>query len=174
MTDDRADFVVRCEKCAPAPGKLIVKYRWMKGQGHWIPVATRGKRNVESTSMRGDKVDDWWFLHLDEGEAQNGVPLHSSASDKRAPLREHHQIACGARHCANAVAADAGHLEFLFQLIERSISDARKPGRSEWTYLLADLATADETRGTITLTLAGLRAALTLNNAKWVRHTRQS
>lgn len=173
-TREHTDFMLRCEKCTPPPGRLVARYQWMDSQGHWIPIAVRGKQNVEVTSMRGDTVDDRWFLHLDESEvAPDGLTLDTEPGDGRPRLRLHHQIRCGTTQCSNAIAADAGHLQFLFHLVERSVADARRPGRRDWVYLLADLVTTDEARRTTTLTLGGLRAALTLNNAKWVRHTRQ-
>lgn len=168
---NETDFLLRCERCTPGAGRLVAKYQWMDNQGHWVPVAVRGKLNVTITSLRGNEADDWWFLHLESNEIPEGLPLHAKANDSR-PLRQHHQINCGTKQCGNKVAADDKSLQFIFSLIERAMVDARKPGRRDWVYLLADLAVADEDRGTTTLTLARLRAALTLNNAKWARHAR--
>ncbi|CAN5523804.1 hypothetical protein BH09ACT7_BH09ACT7_08470 [soil metagenome] len=166
------DFLLRCESCTPGDGKLVARYEWLDNQGHWVPVPVRGKRNVSITSLRGDEADDWWFLHLEPDELPDSLPLHAKPDGENRPLRTHHQITCGARHCGNKVAADDQSLQFIFLLIERSVVDARKPNRRDWVYLLAELAKTDQERGTTTLTLAGLRAALTLNNAKWSRYFR--
>jgi hypothetical protein len=167
------DFLLRCEKCAPHPGKLVAKYQWMEQQGYWVPVSVRGRSNVTITSLRGNEVDDWWFLHLDEEEIPESLPLHfAKQNDSRPVLRSHHQIVCPTRGCGNKVSADDQSLQFIFLLIERSVVDAKKPNRRDWVYLLADLADVDQTLGTTTLTLSRLRAALTLNNAKW-RHVRE-
>jgi hypothetical protein len=140
----------------------------MDSQGVWVPVPVRGKLNVRITNLRGNSPDDLRG-YLGVGDGHDAHALRTPIGSNRQSLREHHEINCGTRQCRNKVAADNSHLQFLFALIPSAIRDAYTPARREWVYLLADLATADESRGTITLTMEGLKAALAYNNVKFTR-----
>lgn len=171
---NETDFLLRCEQCGHGQGKLVAKYQWMEDQGHWVPVPVRGHQNVTITSLRGNVVDDWWFQHLeDDHELAQSVPIGNKQGDIK-PLRSHHEIVCHTKGCANKVAADDQSIQFIFLLIGRAVVDAQKPDRPEWVRMLAGLAAVDRDKQTTTLTISQLRAALTLNNSKWARHTRKS
>lgn len=168
MIDDEpsSDFLVRCEHCAPPPGRLAARYKWMDRQGVWVPVAVRGVTNVAVTTLRGNEADDWWSISVDDDEALEYPAWLRRPKDAPA-LREHHEISCGTRGCNNRAKADLARLELILTVLERSAANASKPGHSDWVYEFAELVTVGR-RG-ITVTLAGLRAALSLGNREFPR-----
>jgi hypothetical protein len=137
-----------------------------------MPVSVRGKLNVQLRTLRGNSLDDWWSVVVDDDEA-DAIPLEFRRSIDAPPIRYHHEIHCGAKYCRNRVPAPGAALQFVFMTTTFAVRQASKPGLREWVYELAKLATADLERGTVTYTFDALRAALTYNNTKFARHTRQ-
>lgn len=144
-------FTLTCDVC----NARVARYQWMPEQGIWAPVATRGVLNVVIRNMRGTEPDTDWLSELERS------PDTPSSSQ---PVREHHDIRCGAQGCRNHVAADGERLRYLFTLISLAVHDTQPTGRREWWYQLAALASPDD-KGSLWMTLDQLRQALTIGNA---------
>jgi hypothetical protein len=137
-----------------------------------MPESIRGKSNVHISTLRGNTLDSWWSVAGEDDEL-DGIPIEFRRSNDSAPLRSHHEIRCGAKHCRNRVPAPEGALQLVFMMTTVAVREASKPGLRDWIYDLAAVVTVDRQRDTITYSLDGLRAALAYSNAKFARRAEQ-
>ncbi len=165
------DFLIRCTSHSAAElGSIEAKYRWEGAE--WLPASVRGKTNVVVRTLRGNELDDWWSVAVDEGDA-SGVPLAMRRPKDAAPIREHHEIRCSSRTCRNRIPVPKDSLQWVFMVTTLALRQASKPDRQQWIYDIPRLVAAVDTdRRVVTYTFDGLRAALTYSKAKWGRHTR--
>ncbi|SON62275.1 hypothetical protein MSIMFI_03800 [Mycobacterium simulans] len=155
------DFLIRCTGHGGSDrGTIEAKFRWEGVE--WLPVYIRGKLNVVSTHLRGNSVDDWWSVAIDDNDADiEEIPIDFRRPKDAPALREKYEINCGARNCRNRIPVPKDALQFAFMATVLAVRQASKPGLGDWIYKLAELpAGVDRERGVVTYTFDGLRVAL--------------
>lgn len=149
MNSEHPDFILECDR---HPNSYVVQnYAWKDDQDHWVPMR---KKTTRITMLRGDSPDGFWDSRTPTDQLGVG----------KGPLREHHEISCGASGCRNKVAADYDDLGEVFSILA-TVNRPRSAPLGEWRAAFADLAQrVDPDRSDITLTLDSLRLALRLRN----------